>query len=171
MAAEHGILLKDLLQLDPFVTKSLLVSALLGYTFTLGLAITGEEWHRSGAYNLRQALSNIRMKAVRVKTGERQPVVVKDLVRTFQGRRLLRRKSNDPQAPLAGRSVGSGSEYMPTPAAAGAAAAGDSQQSNPPASPPTTTKGLPLRGRCGPCVGTRAKQRKLWTCAPVARRR
>ncbi len=49
VADQHGKLLKELLQLGPFVTKALLASALVGYTSTLGIAVHGDEWYRAQA--------------------------------------------------------------------------------------------------------------------------
>lgn len=136
VAVEHGTLLQELLQLDPFVTKSLLVNALVGYSSTLGMAITGEEWHRVQAYNLRQALSNIRVKAGKVKTGERQPACVQDLLKTFQRRRLLRRRSSTPRVPASGSVGGSGSVDLSR------APPESTQKQNSTASTPTSTRGL-----------------------------
>jgi hypothetical protein len=56
---------------------------------------------------LRQILSHIRKKAVRVKTGERQAACVKDLLSTFQRRRLLRRRSSEPSTTEGASSLGS----------------------------------------------------------------
>ena len=136
VAVEHGKLLQELLQLDPFVTKSLLVNALVGYSSTLGMAIAGDDWHRVQAYNLRQALSNIRVKAGKVKTGERQPACVKDLVKTFQGRRLLRRRSSTPRVPASGSVGGSGSVDLCS------APPKSNQKHNSTASTHTSTRGL-----------------------------
>jgi hypothetical protein len=95
VAARHQELLSALVELDPFITKSLLLKALQNYTATLGFT-EEEEWYRRQVYDLRQSLSQLRMKAHRVKTGARQPSCMNDLLKTFHKRRLLRRRSSAP---------------------------------------------------------------------------
>ena len=73
-------MLKGIVDLDPFVTKSVLLQALHAYTDTLGLKVKGEAWYRKRGYDPRQILSHIRMKYVRAKTGARQVACVQDLL-------------------------------------------------------------------------------------------
>jgi hypothetical protein len=99
VASTYQGLLKDIVDLDPFVTKSVLVQSLQAYTNTLGLNVKDEEWYKKQVYDLRQGVSHIRIKAVRVKTGARQAACVQDLVNVFQYRRLLKKTSSEPTPP------------------------------------------------------------------------
>ena len=77
-------MLKDIVDLDPLVNKSVLVQALHAYTNTLGLKVNDEAWYKEKVYDLRQILSHIRIKAVRAKTGARHAACVQDLLNVFQ---------------------------------------------------------------------------------------
>lgn len=91
----HKDLLHDLVALDPFVTKSSLCSSLKMYNDSIGIQ-RDELWYRRQAWDLRQILSTIRRKAERVKTGQRQPPSMRDLVNSFKRRRQLKKRSSEP---------------------------------------------------------------------------
>ena len=83
------------------------MQALHAYTDTLGLKVKDEEWYRKQVYDLRQILSHIRMKCVRVKTGTRQAACVRDVLNVFVKKRLLRKRSSEPTTPGGATTEGS----------------------------------------------------------------
>ena len=83
----------------PFVTKSVLAQALHAYTNTLGLKVKDAEWYKKQVYDLRQMLSHIRIKTVRVKTGARQAACAQDLPTVFPNRRPLKKTISEPTTP------------------------------------------------------------------------
>ena len=83
VASKFQGLFKDIVDLGPFVTKSVLLQSFHAYADTLGLKVKDEEWYRKQVYDLRQILSHIRIKAVRVNTQEQGNLLVPKICSTF----------------------------------------------------------------------------------------